>query len=552
MPERDAQRRLFALLRPRWPALVVVFVLVCLGTLLSIAPAFISGWIIDTLVAHADSSRMLQLMAVLMLVLSGSSLLDAIKGMTVARAAEGYGRDLRTLIFDSMLRLPLSFFRERPPGELMNRADADVDSLVGTVVSSVEPTVASLLGMALTIAVMLRADWRLTAVAVCTIPLWALASRPAAKRLSDLRMEMMQARDRVVSLNAETLNHGAASLIKNHGAYEAEVRRFTGAFSRVVDLRLRAVRLGKIVQFVLMTVAGLGPALVLTAGAYLVSHHDTTIGTLVAFLNLQSRLYGPAAQLANLNVQVSIARAVFKRVAEVIALEPERLAGAPHLRPVIEAREVEVSLGGRRILAPTSFRVSAGQRIAVIGASGSGKSTLAAVLAAFLEPSGGDVLIDGLSMRERDITALRSDVMLVAQKPVFFGRSIRDNLDMGQGAGDAALWAAIEAVGAKEMVERCPEGLDTVLDASIKFSGGEQQRLALARGIVSPARVLILDEATSALDEIAERDVLEALETTCADRALIFITHRPERLPRVDRLVKIGTSEALVLDRFLQ
>jgi ABC-type bacteriocin/lantibiotic exporter with double-glycine peptidase domain len=455
---------------------------------------------------------------------------------------------LRALIFETMLRLPLSFVRDRSSGELMNRADSDVDALVTTVVGSVEPTLASLLGTVLTLIVMFRADWRLTLIAAATIPLWALASRPAAKRLAGLRLEMMRARDRVVSNNVQALSYGGALTIKNTGAYAREVDRFRRIFSDVVTLRLSAARIGKFIQFLLTALAGLGPALVLTAGAYLVSHHETTVGTLVAFLNLQGRLYGPASQLANLNLQISTARAVLKRVIEVLAIVPERRSGLRYTFDAVVMRDATLAIGDHELLASTTLTVALGERIALIGESGSGKSTLAALLAGYFEPTSGEITIGGVPLHLADLDALRRDIMLVPQQPVLFARTIRDNVTMGGDCDDAQIFRVLDALGARYIVDRYPQGLDTVLDPSLKLSGGEQQRLALARALLSPARMLILDEATSALDASSEQAILATLESTAADRAVVFITHHPDRLPQVDRVVRINGARRPTLE----
>jgi ATP-binding cassette, subfamily B, bacterial len=530
--------------RRQWALGATIVALVVVGSALGLAPALIGGRIIDSLVARTLGTTTMLVGAMLVATVA-AAVVSSTESYLVTLAAERFGRDVRMDIYRHALALPLAFVRGRPPGEMMNRIDGDVDLLVNSLVGTVEPTAASLIALGTSLAIMSAIDWKLTLIAISTIPLWVLAARPAGKRLAVLRREMMSARDAVLSLSGETLGYDGAVALRSHGDRDAEVARFFTVFTRLMRTRLAAAMISRVLQAGLQTLAGLGPALVIVLGALLVVRHQTSIGTLVAFMTLQGRLYGPAGQLANLKVQLSTVRAVFDRVAELLGAPVERSGDAVPAAWDLRVRGAAFALDGRPIVSDVWFDAPAGARVALVGPNGCGKSTLAALLMRLDSPTAGRIEVGGVDLERADLATLRREIVLVPQRSAFFRRTVRENVVLGRaGVTEADLAAALAIADAAALVARLPQGLDTPLDGSLKLSGGELQRLALARAVLRKPKILILDEATSALDERSERAILSALEDALAGVTLLFITHHPEPLERIDRIVSLAPEGA--------
>ena len=532
------------LLNQRW-IVVAVVLLVCANGLLSLAPAFLGGRVVESLPARdLPAATRFALLMLGSIIVSG--FLGAVEGYLVSLAGERFGRDARARIYGQLLRLPMKFFRAKAAGEMMNRVDSDVDTLSSAVVGSLEPTAASLVSFAVTIAVMFVADWRLTLVAVVTVPLWALASAPASGPLARLRMELIAAHDRLASLTNETLSTGGITIIKGAGRYADEETRFREAFRAMMRARLRAALLVRGLQSVLTVVAGIGPALILVFGAWSTYHGYTSLGTLVAFLSLQGRLYAPVGQLSNLKLQLATLKAVLARINEVLSEPHEHDGGSVEVAaPELVARDLSYELDGRAIVERSSFEIPAGARAAFVGPSGCGKTTLASLLARFEQPTGGALSLGGVPFEHIALGALRRMVHLVPQQSFLFTRSLRENLTMFRpDASDEELRAALAVAQAQGIVDAQPAGLDTVVGSTrARLSGGEMQRLAIARALVARPDILILDEATSALDAATEAAILRGLDEHASRATVVYVTHRPHTVPRID--VTVDLSQAV-------
>jgi ATP-binding cassette, subfamily B, bacterial len=531
------------LARRRGWIIAAILALIVAGVGVGLAPSFIGGRIVDALVAR-DLSTIVRFAVLLLLISAGGGLIGALEGFLVTLAGEWFGRDLRVAVYAHIQRLPLRFFRGRPQGELMNRVDGDIDQLTNALVGSIEPTIASLIMLVLTVAIMLSVNWELTLVAISTVPLWILAARPAGTRLKELRRRVLIARDRVGSFTNETLGYDGIAIVKGFGALAAEAERFRTTFENLMNLRIASTRITRSLQAVLSTISGLGPGLVLVFGAWLVLRGQTSLGTVVAFLTLQSRLYAPAGQLANLRLQLATLETVLARVGEALGDEIEDPSAEPWSPPdwSLACESLSYEIDGCPVLRDLSFAVPEGARVAIVGPSGCGKTTLASLLVRHDEPRSGRILAGGVPIASAPPAALRRALVLVPQRSTFFTRSIRENVVLGMPeASDEDVARALALVDAGPTIARLPAGLDTVIGTgATKLSGGEQQRLAIARAVLAQPRVLVLDEATSALDAESERRVLRALDAACPATTLIFVTHHPERLPRVDAVVDLG------------
>lgn len=523
----------------RW--LLVIGVVCSVGSgAASIAPAFISGALVNAL----QAGHFQAILPLALLILGATTLwggFNAAEGYVISLASERFGQGLRTALYERLLRLPMSFFQSKTGGELINRTNGDVDVLVSAFERSIAPTMSAVIAFCITIGAMVHSNLPLTLVALVTVPLWSLVSKPAATHLNALQMEASKARDIFLAYSAEALDFNGAMLIKAHNAQDSERKHFSLTFAKIVALRARQALISRLVSAILMIIVGVGPALILTIGAYLVAHHFTSLGTLVAFLSLQGRLYSPVTQVAAARLQFAQVRAVRGRLVEICDAADEVDTGV--ILPKYYDLSVEnlaIAIAGRNLFEPITFNVREGSFCALMGPSGIGKSSLIACLGRFLTPESGVIRIGGVSINAIPLAVLRDRVVIVAQHSAFFTRSLRENLTLGNSeVTDEDIYRALCVVGAADVLRTLPNGLDTIVGADAKFSGGEKQRFAIARALLRQPGLLVLDEATNALDATSEQHVLKALRSLQGTYAIIAITHRPEVASYADQVVEI-------------
>lgn len=331
-------------------------------------------------------------------------------------------------------------------------------------------------------------------------------------------------------------------LIKTFSAFDYAVKQFEETITDLVRVRLRAALFTKALQSGLSVVAAAGPALLLIVGAWLALRGQTTIGVLVTFLTLQGRLYAPVARLSGLKLSLVTAKNVIERIDEVLH-EPHQTGGdaAFLYEASIEADCIEYIVDGRPVVPKTSFTVPFGSSVAIVGPSGAGKSSLLLLMARIYDPVLGNFSADGIPFERISLDAIRHAITLVPQQSFFFTMSILDNLRLADPKCTIEeINACLLEMECAEFISSAPEGLQSIIGSgSLKLSGGEQQRLALARALIARPRVLLIDEGTSALDAECEDRILRRLYGR-KGLTIVHATHRPERLPVVDCVIRLG------------
>ncbi len=522
-------------------AVVVLFAIICFNATLVLATPYFGGRIVQAIATRELQHVWIYTMWMVVAVIIGG-LGNAAESYLATLISERIGKTLRSMIFSHLLRVRLAFVASRQPGELMNRVDNDIDLLLGSFVGAVEPAVSSVIGLVVMIVLMITMDWRLTVVAAITVPVWAVATIPAAGKLSDLRMQMLRAKDRVDTTSGESLNRYGIINIKTFRALPEFAARFDEAVSGLIRVRLAAAIYTRVFQSALSVLGAAGPAILLIGGAWLAMHGQTSIAALVTFLSLQGRLIAPITQLASLKLSLATSEKVAERIDEVLA-EPEECGGTfdvPESGDVV-VTAAEYVVDGQVVLPPTSCVIPLQRSIAILGASGAGKTTLLHLLARLHDPSGGSITIDGIRLEDISLERLRASVVLVPQQNYFFTDSIVNNLRLAHpSVSDEDIHAVLEETECTDFIKSSSRGWDSVIGTGpMKLSGGEMQRLALARALLARPRVLLLDEATSALDAETEDRVLSRLYAR-TDMTIVHVTHRPDRLPRVDATVYVS------------
>jgi len=469
-------------------------------------------------------------------------------------------RDLRNLLFTHVQSMPIRFFSETRTGEIQSRLTNDVSG-VQSVVSDAAANLASSVAIVLsTLVAMALIDWRLTAVSLCVAPIFLHFSSRASAARRKASGEVQGALADLTSIAEEHLSVGGALLAKSFGRAEAGAERFTARSGDLAVLQLRQALTGRWVGVVVQVVFSGIPALVyFVAGALVATGAPDapTIGDIVAFTTLQSRLFFPLASLLGLQVEIGGSLALFERIFAYLDLTPE-IKDAPDAITVqrssvhggVELRGVGFSYprppdgpatarNDQFALHAISFRAEPGSLTALVGPSGSGKSSILNLIPRFWDVTGGAVLIDGHDVRNITLRSLGDVIGVVTQETHLLHATIRENLTYAKSdASDEELWSAIEGASLAERVRELPLGLDTVVgERGYKLSGGERQRLAIARVLLKDPPILLLDEATSALDSVSERHVQEALERAMRGRTTIAVAHRLSTVASADQIL---------------
>jgi len=469
-------------------------------------------------------------------------------------------RDLRNLLFTHVQSMPIRFFSETRTGEIQSRLTNDVSG-VQSVVSDAAANLASSVAIVLsTLVAMALIDWRLTAVSLCVAPIFLYFSSRASAARRKASGEVQGALADLTSIAEEHLSVGGALLAKSFGRAEAGAERFTARSGDLARLQLRQALTGRWVGVVVQVVFSGIPALVyFVAGALVASGAPDapTIGDIVAFTTLQSRLFFPLASLLGLQVEIGGSLALFERIFAYLDLTPEIKDAADaitvhrsNVRGGVELRGVSfryprppdgpaTARNDRFALHEISFRAEPGSLTALVGPSGSGKSSILNLIPRFWDVTGGAVFIDGHDVRNITLRSLGNVIGVVTQETHLLHATIRENLIYAKSdATDEELRSAIEGASLAERVRELPLGLDTVVgERGYKLSGGERQRLAIARVLLKDPPILLLDEATSALDSVSERHVQEALERAMRGRTTVAVAHRLSTVASADQIL---------------
>ena len=567
-------RRIAGYARPYVRELVLFLLLNAVAAVIVVANPLLLKAIIDRGIVHQRTGLVVGL-AVAVGVLA---LFDAVIGLAQrwysARIGEGLIYDLRTQVFDHVQRMPVAFFMRAQTGSLVSRLNSDVIGAQRALTTTLSSVVSNVISLILVLVTMLVLSWQVTLIALVLLPIFILPAKWVGRRLQKISREQMQLDAEMGSLMTERFNVAGAMLAKLYGRPEEESAMFAGRAARVRDIGVVAGMYGRVFFTSLTLVASLATAMVYGVGGSLVVNGSFQLGTLVALATLLTRMYGPLTALSNVHVDVMTALVSFDRVFEVLDLPPmvaEKDDATPLPvtgdAPAVEFDDVtfrypaadEVSLASlesiartdtapsREVLHGVNFRVEPGSMTALVGPSGAGKTTITQLVSRLYDVSDGAVRIGGQDVRDTTLEALRGSIGVVTQDAHLFHDSIRANLAYARpDATDEELVEALRAAQIGELIEAMPDGLDTVVgDRGYRLSGGEKQRLAIARLLLKAPSVVVLDEATAHLDSESEAAVQRALKTALAGRTSIVIAHRLSTIREADQILVIDDGRVV-------
>ncbi len=548
LPEvgRRTLRQVLAYLKPYQSRALAVAAIMVVSALLNLTPPLLVKRIIDHAIPERRIGLLLALSAGMIVGPLLAGLLQIGQRYLATAIGEGVMMDLRLQVFRHLQRLPLRYFADAPPGEVISHVLNDVQGVGSVVSGTMVRVVESAFVFASTTALVLALDWRLGLVALALLPLFMVPTRRVGRRRKALKRRAQRALAELTGILAETLSISGVLLLKVFGAEPQAARQLEVKSSELRELSIHQSLLGRWFQMLLGLFESAGPALVFAAGGLLVITGHMALGTIVAFVTVLKRLYGSLTQLASVHVDVVTSFAYFDRVFAVLAVEPtiaDRPGARPLVRPrgAISFRGVDLAHDRAACLRDVTLTIEPGQTIGIVGPSGAGKSTLAALIPRLYDPTRGQVLIDGRDVRDYTLASLRAQIAMVTQDTLLLHASLEDNLRLGR--PDATLDEIVEAARVArihDVIASLPAGYATVVgERGHRLSGGERQRLALARAILKNPRILILDEATSALDAANEALVQQALRPLMRERTSLIIAHRLSTVRDADLIVVV-------------
>ncbi|CAL9632327.1 ABC transporter ATP-binding protein [Streptomyces sp. Tu 3180] len=549
-------RRILKLFRPYRGRLAIVGLLVGAASLVSVATPFLLKAILDVAIPEGRTG-LLSLLALGMIL---SAVLTSVFGVLQTLISTTVGQrvmhDLRTAVYGRLQRMSLAFFTRTRTGEVQSRIADDIGGMQATVTSTATSLVSNLTSVVATVVAMLALDWRLTAVSLVLLPVFVWISR----RVGDERRKITTRRQKQMAAMAATVTESLSVSGILLGRTMGRSDSLTGAFAqeseRLVDLEVRSNMAGRWRMAVITIVMAAMPAVIYwTAGIALqTGGPEVSIGTIVAFVSLQQGLFRPAVSLLSTGVQIQASLALFQRIFEYLDLPVDitEREDPVHLDRVKgEVRFENVTFrydgGSDPVLDGIDLTVPAGGSLAVVGPTGAGKSTLGHLVPRLYDVTGGRVTLDGVDVRDLDFDTLARAVGVVSQETYLFHASVADNLRFAKpDATDEELYAAARAAQIHDHIAALPDGYDTVVgERGHRFSGGEKQRLAIARTILRDPPVLVLDEATSALDTRTEAAVQAAIDALSADRTTLTIAHRLSTVRDADQIVVLDSGRAV-------
>ena len=557
--------RILSYLKPYWLQFLGVFVAIVFAAIVGLFPSIITGRIVDEALVGEDLSFLVQLLLIALAAMVVSQLIGVIENYINAWISQRIIFDMRNQMYQHLQHMPHSFFTTEKQGDIITRMDTDISGVSLVVSGTLSKVVSNVATIITTLVALFTMSWKLALVGLAVLPLLIAPTRSAGKQRLKYATQTQAKTDEMNQAINETLSASGSLLVKMFTREDAEFAKFRSVNEEVTALSMKETRSGSMFSVAMGMFTQLGPLLIYFAGGLLIiQKYDPalTVGTVTAMVALVNRLYRPVESLLNLQVTFTRSLALFVRIFDYLDRENTITSPENGARPDVERKPIRyerVAFGyepDRLVLTDVSFEVPGGKMYAIVGPSGSGKSTVVNLIPRLYDVNAGAVTIAGVDVRDFDLPYLRQQIGIVTQEAYLFNGTIRENLLYARAdATDEDLMAACKAANIHDYIASQPEGYDAqVGNRGLKLSGGEKQRVSLARVILKDPKILILDEATSALDSISERSIQRALEQLMVGRTSIVIAHRLSTILKADcilvvkdgRIVEQGTHEDLL------
>lgn len=546
-------KRIFSYLKPYWKQMVIVLVAIVISSVLNLMPSVLTGKIIDEGLIGKSMQKLIVFIVLSLAVTLGANLIGVLESYMNTWIAQHITYDMRNTMYRHLQKMSQRFYTSNNQGDIITRMTSDISGVQQIITTTLTSILSNSITLIIALVVMFQQSWVMALVGIAVIPLFIIPTRSAGKTRWSITAESQACSDEINGILNETMSVSGQLLVKLFGMEQVEYDKYEEANGRMVKLNIRESMAGRWFRVALSTFSNIGPMLLYLAGGVLMMKFDSslTVGDITVLVALLGKMYGPVNQLLNIQVDWIRSMAMFTRIFEYYDM-PVEIENAPDaVCPTGRARgEVEFRNVGfyyekeRQILTDINFNLEQGKCIAVVGPSGSGKSTLVNLIPRLWDTTSGTVTFDDIDVRKLDLAYLRENIGIVSQETYLFNGTIRQNLLYAKpSATEEELIEACKKANIYDFIEKQETGLDTVVgNRGLKLSGGEKQRISIARVLLKDPALMIFDEATSALDSISEQKIQDAIEPLITSRTSILIAHRLSTILCADEILVINNG----------
>jgi ATP-binding cassette subfamily B protein len=542
-------KRIFSYLIPYWKQMILIFVFIILSSIIGLLPSVLTGRIIDEGLINRDMKMLITLILVSLGVTLGANLIRVGESFLNNWIAQHITFDMRNKMYSHLQRMSQKFFTSNNQGDIITRMTSDISGVERVVTSTFTSILSNTITLIVAVVIMFKENWILAGVGVLVIPLFTIPTRWAGKTRWELTQDAQECNDEINGILNETLSVSGQLLVKLFGKEEYEYNRYKNVNHKMIKLNIKESMAGRWFMVIINTFSSVGPMLLYLVGGILMMKYNSslTVGDITVLVALLGKMYGPVNSLLNIQVEWIRAMALFTRIFEYFDMPIEIKNKENPIIPKkvegnIKFKNVEFSYNEeRKILKDINFELKSGDCIALVGPSGSGKSTIANLIPRLYDVCNGTITFDGEDVRDIDLTWLREQIGIVSQETYLFNGTIRENLLYAKpDATDEELMEACEKANIADFILNQEKGLDAVVgNRGLKLSGGEKQRLSIARVLLKDPALLIFDEATASLDSISEKKIQDAINPIIDSRTSILIAHRLSTILAADEILVI-------------
>ena len=523
------------------------------SSVLTLMPSILTGKIIDEGLIGQNFDRLVFYIVLSLAVTFAANMIGVLENYLNSWIAQHITYDMRNSMYRHLQSMSQRFFTSNNQGDIITRMTSDISGVEQVITNTYSSILSNSITLAVALIAMYRKNWILATVGIIIVPLFTIPTRKAGQRRWTLTREAQECNDEINGILNETLSVSGQTLVKLFCREEQEYKKYERANGRMISLNIKERMAGRWFRVVLTTITSVGPMLLYLVGGILIMkyHSSLTVGDITVLVALLGRMYGPVNSLLNIQVDWIRSMAMFTRIFEYFDM-PVEIKNAPdaivpdHAEGSVEFRHVGFSYEPeRKILKDVSFRLESGRSVAIVGPSGSGKSTTINLIPRLYDVQEGEVLFDGVDVRRLDLTFLRSSIGVVTQETYLFNGTIRENLlYVRPDATEEELEDACRKANIWDFIEKQEKGLDTVVgNRGLKLSGGEKQRISIARVLLRKPALLIFDEATASLDSISEAKIQEAIDPLVNSCTSILIAHRLSTILSADEIIVLKDGQ---------
>ena len=550
-------RRIFSYLTPYWKQMLLVILAIFVSSTFKLMPSVLTGRIIDEGLIGRDMNALIRLILLSLAVTLGANLIGVFESYLNSWIAQHITYDMRNSMYCHLQEMSQRFFTTNNQGDIITRMTSDIDGVQRVITNTLTDILSNSITLIVAVVVMYRQNWLLATLGILIVPLFVIPTRTAGRTRWSLTRESQECSDEINGILNETMSVSGQLLVKLFGREDREYERYRAANEKMINLNIRESMAGKWFMVILNTTSSVGPMLLYLAGGILMMRYnsDITVGDITVLVGLLGQMYRPVNQLLNIQVDWIRSMAMFTRIFEYYDM-PAEIQNAPDA-VIPDSTDGSVVFDhvefyyepDRQILKDVSFRLKSGDCIAIVGPSGSGKSTMINLIPRLYDAVSGTITFGGIDVKKLDLHFLRDHVGIVSQETYLFNGTIRDNLLYARSdATEQELIEACKKANIYDFISSQEKGLDTMVgNRGLKLSGGEKQRISIARVLLKDPALLIFDEATSALDSISEQKIQEAIEPLIQSRTSILIAHRLSTILAADEILVV--SGGVIVER---